>query len=98
MRARGEKPPLVEVSWQDARSLFEQLPLSEAPTKITLVQRFSVGYLVARDKDRLLLCHTFDPANEEDEADGGADYLILPRSWVVKVRELQAGGEHAEGV
>lgn len=96
--ARGDAPPMVEVTWMDARSLFEQLPLSEAPAKIALVHRRSLGYLVAKDKERVLLCHTFDAAQQEDEADGGADYLILPRSWVVKVRELQAGGEHAEGV
>ena len=97
MRARGERPSMVLVSWVDARSVWEQYPLSEAAAKCPLVKRESLGFIVHRDKERLLLCHTFDPAAEEDAADGGADYLVLPRSWVVKVHELTMGGEeHAD--
>ena len=96
MRARGERPQLVLIDWWDARSIFTQYPLSEAASKCQLVRRVSVGFLVYRDKERLVLAHTFDPASDEDEADGGADFLVVPRGWVVKHVELTEGKADGE--
>lgn len=82
------KPKLVEVEWTDARSVYEQFPLTTAIEKCTLVQRVTVGYVVLKDRERLLLAHTYDPPNEH-EAEGGADFTVIPRGWVKEIRELQ---------
>lgn len=84
----------MEVEWLDARMVYEQLEISEAIEKCQLSKRITIGYLVHRDRERLLICHTFDPAekkldrkNTPDE-DGGADFTVIPRGWAVRITEL----------
>jgi len=36
-----------------------------------LDRRFSLGYLVMKDKDRIVIAATFDPASEERDFDQG---------------------------
>lgn len=94
--AHKGKPAMVEVEWLDARSVYEQLDLSEAREKVKLSKRFSVGYLVHRDKECVLIAATFDPAERKVERestldeDGGADWTIIPRGWVQSIVELSS--------
>lgn len=82
------KPKLVEIEWVDARSKYEELGLTEAVAKCALVRRHSVGYLVLKDRDRVLICHTYDPAETEQDIEGGCDWTVIPKGWVKSIIEL----------
>lgn len=82
------KPKLVEVEWQDARSKYEQFSFKEAIEQVTLIHRFSVGYLVYKDRERLLICATYDPSESEHDIEGGDDFTSIPRGWVKNVVTL----------
>ena len=88
--AHKGKPQIVEVEWLDASSLSDQMDLKQGVTRMQLDRRFSLGYLVMKDKDRIVIAATFDPASEERDFDQGDAWLVIPRGWVVKIIELQA--------
>jgi len=87
-----KRPPVVEAEWFDARSVYEQIEVAHVADKVQLSQRFTVGYLVHRDRERVIIAGTFDPAEKKiskddtPDADGAADFTVIPRSWVVKLR------------
>ena len=89
------KPKLVEVEWQDARSVYECFSLKDAVTKVQLSNRVSVGYLLVKDRERVLLAGTYDPRDEHDE-EGGADFTVIPRGWVKEIRELMPATDTKE--
>jgi len=88
-------PKRVEVEWFDARAVYEQIELSHVAEKVQLTRRFSLGYLVFKDRERLIIAATFDPAEKRlssDHAvdeDGGADFTVIPRGWIKAITELQ---------
>jgi hypothetical protein len=55
------KPKLVEVEWTDARSVYDCISLKEAPARVQLVQRYTVGYLILKDRERVMVAGTYDP-------------------------------------
>lgn len=78
-----KKPPLIEVEWLDATTNNDQLSFKTARESCHLDHRFSVGYIVRKTREDLLICHTFDPAEYNDNhEDGGADFTTIPRGWV----------------
>jgi hypothetical protein len=80
----------VEVEWLDARSIYEEILIAKVAERVTLVRRFSLGYMVYKDKERIVLAGTFDPVEDGDkDGDGGADYTCIPTSWVIKIAELR---------
>lgn len=82
------KPKLVEVEWQDARGKYEQLSFKEAIEQVTLIHRFSVGYLVLKDRERVVICATYDPSETEHDVEGGDEFTAIPRGWVKKITDL----------
>lgn len=90
----SRKLPVVEVEWSDARTVYEQIELGQAADKVQLSQRFTVGYLVHKDRARLIVAGTFDPAEKKHDAhqtpdeDGGADFTCIPRAWAAKITTL----------
>ena len=92
-------PRRVQVEWTDARSVYEQMELSQAIEKCQLSRRYSLGYLIHRDKERIIIAHTFDPAERKvdrthtPDEDQGADFTIIPRGWVVAILDLSLGEE-----
>ena len=95
MASRG-KPPLVEVEWDDATSVTEQMPLSDVPDRCTLDRRFSVGYLVKKTRESITVAQTFDPPAQEHEVDSGADFLTIPRGWVKSMVTLAPSADAPE--
>lgn len=87
-----EKPKIVEVEWDDAVSYNEQMSLRSIPIDCKLAKRFTVGYIIDKDKDRLIVAGTFDPHTDPDKI-GAADMTVIPRSWVARVTVLQATEE-----
>ena len=81
------KPKLVEVEWTDARSVYDCISLKEAPARVQLVQRYTVGYLILKDRERVMVAGTYDPRDEHDE-EGGADFTVIPRGWVKNIVDL----------
>jgi len=83
------KPQLVEIEWLDARTVYAQLDYEDVEQKCKLSSRVSVGYLVKRDREMLVIAHTHDPAEPEvNTKDGGADFTIIPRGWVTKLTKM----------
>lgn len=84
----------VEVEWMDARSVYEELSFRAAVECAQLTRRFTLGYLVHKDKERLLVCGTFDPAERKldtdytPDEDSGDDYTVIPVGWVIAIRPL----------
>ena len=94
--------PIVEVEWLDARSIYEQLSVQLVADKVQLCKRHSLGYLVHKDRERLILAATFDPAEKALNAhstpddDGVADFTVIPRQWAQRIITLVAADEKAE--
>jgi len=82
------KPKIVEVEWSDARSVYECMSL---PLAIETVQPFegrqTVGYLIVKDRERIVVAGTYDKKDQHD-AEGGADFTVIPRGWVKRITEL----------
>ena len=101
--AKG-KPPIVEVEWLDARSVYEQIELGHVAEKCNLLPRWSVGYLVHKDRERIVIAGTFDPAEKKldrdhtPDDDGGADFTIIPRgAWLKSLTVLVPEKEETNG-
>lgn len=90
------KLPLIEVEWLDARSVYEQLPLSKARSK-GLSHRVTVGYLVRDDADAVTIAQTFDPAEPDDEEDAVADITVIHPTWIKHRRRLRTAKEKPRG-
>lgn len=94
-REATKVPKRVEVVWEDARSVYEQIELGHVAEKCVTLIRYSLGYLVHRDKERLVIAATFDPAEKKLDSghtpddDGGADFTVIPRGWVKRVVPLE---------
>ncbi len=80
--------PIVEVTWLDANNRAICVTLPEAKKQGELCERRTVGYLVSRGRNKVVLATTFDPAepNEEDHVD---DVYTIPSKWVVRWRRLR---------
>ncbi len=89
------KPKIVEVVWQDARSVYDCMSYANARASVKLSERHTVGYVVDKSRDALLVAGTYDPSDEHDQ-EGGCDYTIIPRGWVKSITELTAGSETKE--
>lgn len=86
--ATNKHPPMVKIEWVDARSIYEQIELCAVERKCHLSQRFTLGFLVHKDREKLVLAGTFDPAERKldpdytPDDDGGADFTVIPRGWI----------------
>jgi hypothetical protein len=80
------KPPLVEVSWIDAKSSGDSIALKdvtpEHPT-LQLLHRVSCGYLVLQTEDRVVLASDFDPNENPPEV---GEFTIIPKGWVTAIK------------
>ena len=86
--------PIVECEWLDARSVYEELELAEVSEKLHLCRRYSVGYLIFKDRERLIIAATFDPAEKKLDArftpdgDSADDFTVIPRQWAQRIITL----------
>lgn len=102
MADQSKRPKLVEVEWHDARSIYEQIELGHVAEKCNLFHRFTVGYLVHKDKERVIVAGTFDPAekklseNHLPDDDGGADFTVFPRGWITAIVALETAEKESE--
>lgn len=80
--AKHRRLPLVEVTWLDACTYSEQWSLNEVLTRAKLVERRSVGYLLAEDHEGLtIIAGTYDPSPTVENV-GVADITVIPKQWV----------------
>ena len=83
-----QTPPLVEVIWLDAQSVYDIMLLTRAQA-LPLARRHSVGYLIHQDDERTIIAGTFDPANGIEQEDAVADITIIPTGWVQMVHPIR---------
>ena len=85
--AASKKPDRVEIEWLDARTVIEQVDMADIEKKAQLVRRTTLGYLVLKNRERLAVAGTFDPADDLD-TEGVADITVIPRAWVQTITRL----------
>lgn len=81
------KPKLVKVTWMDATTKYEQMLFTEAIEKCTVETRCTVGWLIHKSTERILLAHTIDI--DVDPPIYGTDYTSLPTHWATNIEELE---------
>ena len=89
MVKKQRKPALVEVTWVDARDVFESSMSLEDCLKYDLIERTHVGYLVSQDEVRVRIAAGIDE-------DGFDNLVILPSGWIKQlkvVRHATKGGK-----
>lgn len=79
---RVEKPPLVKVTWWDART-FDNKEW-EAIKKEVLHPVESIGYLYSKDKDLVRLVYFFDPWDLVTN-----DGILIPTGWIKRIVYLE---------
>lgn len=89
------KPKLVEIEWVDARSVNEQLSNDEIALRCVLVKRITVGYLYAKDREKIVVASTYDPPDHFDR-EGAADFDVIPRGWATKITVLSPSEEEKD--
>lgn len=82
------KLPVVEVTWLDARWRGKNDPVSVAKNDKAYMRR-TVGYLVNRDKTKVVLAMTYDNDQDSGEEHEVDDRLTVPLRMVKKVRYLR---------
>ena len=91
------KPSIVEVEWVDAASSGEEMAFDEAIKRVTLVRRFTCGYLINKTREAILVAETYDPEQTGNEkGEGGCDVTIIPRSWAKSIITLVPAAEQPE--
>ena len=80
-----KRPPLVEVTWVDAKTNGEDIKLSQVAEKCVLVTRITAGYLVHNDQEKVVVAQSYDGPLGEEEAEV-ADTITLPTGWVKRIR------------
>lgn len=87
------KPPVVEVEWIDACNRLESCRLSEvkASPHTFLVKRTTVGFLVHKDRHRIVLAKDYDePSGNDGETEPSVGtFTVIPRPWVKIIRTIQ---------
>jgi hypothetical protein len=88
MMQMQRKPPLVEVTWDDAYTHTDAGTAEQSAKETPAAVRVSVGWLVRDDVDKLVVALTWDrqPGDEPDEYD---DRLFIPRAYVKCVRYVE---------
>lgn len=84
--------PLVKITWVDAATWHGSCALTTALADYHLVTRHTVGWLLAKDTERIMIVHTLDEC-ESNEIPEGADFTLVPRHWATKVVLLTEGNE-----
>lgn len=79
-----KKPPLVEIEWTDARSVYERITWAEIANRCKLAKQHTVGYLVDKNEERTIVAHTYDPCDGSEEPDG-VDITVIPTGWITKL-------------
>lgn len=87
-----KKPPLVEVTWVDAKTNGEDIKLSQVEEKCVLVTRITAGYLVCHNPEKVVVAQSYDGPLGEEEAEV-ADTITLPTGWVKKIRYVERRGK-----
>lgn len=96
------KPPLVEVTWTDARDDSTdglRYPSDEIRLRINLrYGRTTRGLLVHQDEEKTILAHDFDlpEKNDDDQRPEVGNFTVIPTGWVTRVRYIERGPRKAK--
>ena len=74
-RKRGVKPKLVTVEWRDIIAYSDWTPLSD----VKIPQFKTIGYLITKDKEQVILAHT------QDEKGEWFGFDVFPRGAVTSI-------------
>lgn len=73
----------VLIKWNDAQTLNETMDISEALKKEPF-PRETIGYLLLKTKDKIVLCSTYDHGDQQVDT-----IHVFPREWVTHISELK---------
>ena len=76
------KAPLVEITWLDARDIYETSVTYEDALKYDLMERTHVGYLISTDERVTRIAAGVDQ-------DGFDNLIILPTGWIRRLRYVR---------
>lgn len=75
---------IVEVYWYDAQSGLDQISIKELK-EFKLFKAKSIGYLVHKDKEKIILAFTFWAYIEEEIK----HYQVIPMKMIKKIKEVE---------
>lgn len=79
--------PIVNVTWMDASSHSGWMPLEVVDKEATLFECHSVGYLLKRTKDRVIVAQNLS----ERSVGKASDIMVIPSNWVTGIKVLRKG-------
>jgi hypothetical protein len=84
MRKTQAKYKKVIVKWLDAFTDDDKAVKIEDALKMEMPLRESIGYLLKKDRRRVVLAMIYD--HEDQEVDG---IHIIPRQWAMEINEIK---------
>jgi len=94
--ASQSRPPVVLVEWLDASAENEQMNVKVGIERMQLDRRYSLGFLVHKDRTRVVLASTFDPAGSETDLDQADCWLVVPRGWIESITTMVPAAQQPE--
>ena len=77
-RKSGMKPKLVTIEWRDIIAYSDWTPLSE----IKIPKFKTIGYLIKKDREQVILAHT------QDEKGEWFGFDVFPRGAVISITPI----------
>jgi len=80
--------PLVKVTWHDAQEGEEGWQDIEKCIETPMAICYSVGWLISRDEEKIVLMATAGKCQTEDKISSGGDCTAIPANWTTKIEYL----------
>ena len=81
--------PLVRVTWHDAQEGEEGWQDIEKCIDTPMAICYSVGWLISRDEEKIVLMATAGKCQTEDKISSGGDCTAIPANWTTKIEFLE---------
>jgi len=76
------------VEWLDASAENEQMTLKYGIEKMQLDRRFTLGFLIYKDRTRVVVAASYDPAGSETDLDQADGWIVVPRGWIESITTM----------
>jgi hypothetical protein len=90
-KLKPKLPPIVEVTWRDAYISNTAGTADDTAKEPAHSTRYSVGWCIRADEERVVLALTYDPPSNADESAEYDDRLFIPRAYVASIRYVRGG-------
>lgn len=79
--------PIVDITWMDASSHSGWMPLEVVDKEATLFECHSVGYLLKRSKERVIVAQNLSTKSVGKVS----DVMVIPAGWITAIKVLRKG-------